>query len=82
MSEEQSPLIVNPTIEKPKRNWKRTLLILFILLFFVSLIGIGLYLLVPKLDEGSPSTTQEQATPSAKKAEHPLKNKIIYTKTN
>jgi hypothetical protein len=49
-------------------------------LFVVSLVGVGLYLLIPRLTEEPPSQTQKQATPSAKQKEHPLKNKIIFTK--
>ncbi|OGY26795.1 MAG: hypothetical protein A2Z11_02390 [Candidatus Woykebacteria bacterium RBG_16_43_9] len=82
MSEEQPQPIINPTLEKPKRNWKKISLILLIALFVISLIGVGLYILIPKLTQEPPSQTQKQATPSAKPQKektHPLKNKIIYS---
>ena len=56
---------------KPERNWKKILLFLLIGLFLISLVGVGLYLLVPKPTEESTPTTQpqKQATPSAPKDE-------------
>ena len=52
--------------QKPKRNWKKILLILLVVLFLISLVGIGLYLLIPIITEQPASPTQKQATPSAK----------------
>jgi len=56
--------------QKPERNWKKILLILLIALFVISLLGVGLYLLIPRLtEEPTPMTQpQKQATPSAKPA--------------
>ena len=72
----------NPPPQKPKRNWKKISLILLIGLFLISLVGVGLYLLIPRLAEQPDSPTQNQATPSSKpKKSSPLKNKIIFTKT-
>lgn len=56
--------------QKPERNWKKILLILLIALFVISLLGVGLYLLIPRLTEGPTPITQpqKQATPSAEPA--------------
>ena len=52
-------------------NWKKITLFLLIFLFLITLVGVGLYLLIPKpAEEPTPSTEpQKQATPSAKKDE-------------
>ncbi len=59
----ENPAPVQPTSEqpppKPERNWKKVLLFLLIFLFLISLIGVGLYLLIPTLTE---QPTQNQAT--------------------
>ncbi len=68
---EVSPTAQSPTessisaLEKPKRNWKKILLLLLTALFVVTLVGVGLYLLIPELTQEPPSKTQKQATPSA-----------------
>jgi hypothetical protein len=56
------------TSEKKSLNWKKISLILLVVLFLISLVGFGLYLLIPRLTEEPTSSTQpqKQATPSAK----------------
>ena len=76
-----TPSSTEPTIsvpEKPKRNWKKLALIFLLALFVVSLIGTGLYLLIPRLTEGPVLPTQKQATPSAKIK--PKTTKIVWRK--
>ena len=57
--------------QKPKRNWKKTFLFLLISLFLISLVGVGIYLLIPKPAKETISINQpqKQATPSAQKDE-------------
>ena len=52
--------------QKPAKNWKKVLLILLFALFLVSLVGVGIYLLIPKPSEEPTTQPQKQATPSAK----------------
>lgn len=69
MPEENQPLptSISPTLGKPKRNWKKILPLLLIGLFLISLVGVGLYLLIPKPTEGpTAQPPTKQATPSAK----------------
>ena len=64
----QSPQTTQPP-QNPKRNWKKILLILLVVLFLISLVGVGIYLLIPKPAEEPPTTQpQKQTTPSAKPA--------------
>lgn len=81
--ENQSPSSsISPTLGKSKRNWKKIALIFLLALFVASLVGVGLYLLVPRLTEEPPS--QKQTAPSAKPKEekpHPLKGKIAFVKS-
>jgi dipeptidyl aminopeptidase/acylaminoacyl peptidase len=74
----QNPQTTQPP-QKPKRNWKKILLILLVVLILISLVGIGLYLLIPRLTEEPVSPTQKQATPSAKV--QPKSKGIVYLKT-
>ena len=76
-SQTQNPQ-TTPLPEKSERNWKKILLVLLPFLFLISLVGVGLYLLIPRLTEGPTPITQPQkqatpsattATPSAKKDE-------------
>ncbi len=74
-----------PSISQPlgkhSRNWKKILLILLILSVSVSLIGVGLYLLIPRLTENPTSQSQpkKESTTSATKKEKPTKyNKGLY----
>ena len=78
-----TPSSTEPTIsvpEKPKRNWKKILLILLILGVSVSLVGVGIYF-YGSSDKNLPFKQVETKEPSETPKEHPLKNKIIYTKT-
>lgn len=67
----QNPQTTQPP-QKPKRNWKKISLILLVVLFLVSLVGIGLYLLIPKSVQEEPKPipqqSQKQTTPSAEPA--------------
>lgn len=81
----QAPTI-SPAVEsqKPKRNWKKILLILLVVLLLVSLVGVGLWLMIPRQAEQPTSPTQKQATPSGKPTtktspESKFKNKIFLT---
>jgi len=67
--------------EKPKRNWKKILLLLFIALFIFGLVGVGLYLLIPRLTEEPSATPQKQASPSAQKQPAGKKG-VLYIKAN
>ena len=62
----EDPAPVQPTSEqpppKPERNWKKILLFLLIFLFLISLVGVGLYLLIPRLTEQPTSPAQNQTT--------------------
>jgi len=69
---------ISPTLEKPKRNWKKISLLILIGLLLISLVGIGLYLLIPGLNQEPPSQTQKPATPSTKPK--PKTTKIIWVK--
>jgi len=66
----ENPAQPQPTSNKKPFNWKKILLILLIALFVISLLGVGLYLLIPRLtEEPTPMTQpQKQATPSAEPA--------------
>ena len=52
-------------------NWKKISLILIVVMFLISLVGVGIYLLIPRPTEKPTPTTQPQkiVTPSAKKDE-------------
>ena len=67
----ESPALAQPTSEqpppKPERNWKKILLVLLLFLFLTSLVGVGLYLLIPKQVEEPQQQTEKQVTPSNKK---------------
>ena len=69
---------------KPERNWKKILLFLLIGLFLISLVGVGIYLLIPKpIKEPSTLTKpQKQATQSAKKDETEGWKTFIGTPSN
>ncbi len=71
------PTSISPTLGKPKRNWKKVFLLLLIALFVVSLVGVGLYLLIPKLTQEPPSQTQKQATSPAEPTKPTNKKKTI-----
>ena len=62
----ENPAPAQPTSEqsspKPERNWKKILLFLLIGLLLISMVGVGLYLLIPRLTEQQDSLTQKQAT--------------------
>ena len=69
---------ISQSLGKHSRNWKKILLILLILGISVSLIGVGLYLLIPRLIEEPTSSTQKQVTPPAKIK--PKTTKIVWIK--
>ena len=60
-----------PTSNQKSINWKKISLILIVVLFLISLVGVGIYLLIPRPTENPTPTTQPQkiATPSAKEDE-------------
>jgi hypothetical protein len=72
---QSTPPSISPTVEKPKRNWRKILLILLVVLLLVSLVGVGLWL-IPKLTKEPTSPTQKQATPSAKV--QPKTKKLVW----
>ena len=79
--ENQSP---QPSISQPlgkhSRNWKKILLILLIIGISLSLIGVGIYF-YGSSDKNLSFKQVETKEPSETPKEHPLKNKIIYTKS-
>jgi len=82
MPENSEPPTISPPVEseKPKRNWKKILLFLLIGLSLISLVGVGLYILIPRLTEQPASPTQNQATPSAKdKKPKAFQGKIAFS---
>ncbi|MEK0338472.1 MAG: hypothetical protein QQN41_13670, partial [Nitrosopumilus sp.] len=79
--ENQSPSpSISPTLEKHKRNWKKILPLLLIGLFLISLVGVGIYF-YGSSDNSFLFKRDETKEPSNTSKEHPLKNKIIYTKS-
>ncbi|MEK0337156.1 MAG: hypothetical protein QQN41_06970 [Nitrosopumilus sp.] len=77
---ESTPPSISPTLEKHQRNWKKILLILLILGISVSLVGVGIYFYGSGAKSLPSKKVQTKKTPETPK-EHPLKNKIIYTKS-
>ena len=68
----ENPAPAQPTSEqsspKPERNWKKVLLFLLLFLFLTSLVGVGIYLLIPRLTEQpaqNTTTNTKTATQSA-----------------
>jgi hypothetical protein len=69
MPENSETPTISPLVEsqKSERNGKKILLILLVALFLVSLVGVGLWLLIPGLTEEPSSPSSKQATPSVTK---------------
>jgi Tol biopolymer transport system component len=75
MPENSETPTISPLVEsqKSKRNSKKILLFLLIGLFLISLVGVGIWLLIPNLTEEPLLVKQKQP--------HPLKNKIAFVKS-
>lgn len=74
----EDPAQPQPTSEqpppKPERNWKKILLFLLIGLFLTSLVGVGLYLLIPRLTEQPTSPAQNQTTDE----DQPVTKRLVW----
>jgi len=82
MPEENQPQpVTNPSLEKPKRNWKKIALVLVIILLIAGLIGVGLWLLLRNPPEAPSKQPTKQATTAAKPREKetkPERTKFAY----
>jgi hypothetical protein len=90
MPEEEQPQVeISTSLGKQKRNWKKVALILLIALLVASLVGIGIYVLIPKLigepatqsqpkKESTPSATEEKTSPKYEAGLYFARGNSIY----
>lgn len=81
--ENQFQPVINPSLEKLKRNWKKILPFLFIGLFIISLVGVGIWLLISKPVSPPFKELEKQATSSDQnKIKEEEKTRIIFIRNS